>query len=229
MIQMIEDYDGLPGYHVVTDTGMRRIRSGLDVIDRALTSEVGVKRVHLPDIVPPQVLDDARQWLSPQAQIATITTAFSDKVCGALPVAGLCLQSLPHLYGRQWSHRDLPTGVYTVGPASPPVPAGRAEDVVCANGVLLTETESAAIEALDEVVRKLFPCAEPTSRHWGLRTTARVWEDPDGVLSTAQCLDQSVLPQRAQIRYIAADSAHRTAAVTFFYFSEHALMKIGKN
>ncbi|WP_329388351.1 hypothetical protein [Streptomyces sp. NBC_01716] len=226
MTQLIESYDGLPGHHLLTDSGMGHVRAGTEAVGRVLDS-AAVKRVHLPDIVASQALADARPLLSPDARIIPVTTAFSEQACGALPIAGICLQALPVLRGRQWSHRDLPRGCYTVGPASPPVSAGQEEDVVCVSGVLLTETPKAANAFMDDALGRLLPGLGHEDGHWGLTAPARIWSRSGRVLAVAQGADQSALPSRLRIRYATRDSSHGTATVTFFYFSELALLDLG--
>jgi hypothetical protein len=223
---LVESYDGLPGHHLLTDSGMRRVRAGLDRVGRVLES-VAIERVHLPDILGPQALAEARQWLSPAADLNAVTTAFSGRPCGALPLAGLCFPALALLRGRQWSHRDLPVGCYTVGPASPPMATDRAEDVSCVNGALLTETESAADTVLDEAFGTLFPDLEPSAGPWGLDAPARIWSRAGEVFAVAQGLDRSAQAPDQRIRYATRNCAHRAAAVTFLYVSEQALLHLG--
>jgi hypothetical protein len=205
---------------------MRCVRAGIDRAGEVLAS-AGIEQVHLPDVLGPRTVAEAREWLRADADLGTVTTAFSDRPCGALPLAGLCFQALPMLRGRQWSHRDLPLGRYTVGPAAPPVATGRAEDVRCVNGVLLTETESAADAVLDEVAAGLFPDLAPSAAHWGLDAPARVWSRAGEAFVVAQRLDRRAQTADRQIRYAARDCSHRAAAVTFFYLSEQALLALG--
>ncbi len=121
-----------------------------------LLREAGFQRTHLPAAVPPSLADTVGPYLSAQFAPTRLAIRTSDRRRGWQAVSGLCLQALPLFAAEPLTARQLPFGVYTVGPSAHGLEGWNRDavvDMVAVNG-LIASLDASSHETLCTLVER---------------------------------------------------------------------------
>ncbi|MFJ5035219.1 hypothetical protein ACIQB5_46005 [Streptomyces sp. NPDC088560] len=219
-----EEAEGTSRGHVQREGCSGGIRMGLNVVWGVLHSAV-MAQTCLPRA---SAAPELREALLPRlaadvGEAGTPWAIWADK-----PMAALFLEAALQLESESGGAEDSPRGCYALGPASLPVSvAGRGEDRMCVNGVMLAASCGAVDELLHQMMQVLFPVLTPSEEDWGPGKHARIWRHAGDVLAVTQgfrLLGRSASGDAAS----AADVPLRgTSYLGFYYISESALRFLG--
>jgi hypothetical protein len=95
-----------------------------------LLRNAGFLPTHLPMAVPQSLAETVGPHLSGDFVPTRLSTRSSDRRRGWHAVSGLCLQALPLFAAEQLTARQLPFGVYSVGPSAHALEGWRRDAVV---------------------------------------------------------------------------------------------------
>jgi hypothetical protein len=208
---------------------MRRAAESLRLLERAF-ADGPLRRTHLPALVPASVLAALRPFLAEDVRGVEVSAHRSGRTVGRFPTAGLCLEGLPLPARRPLSWRELPLGLWSSGPAVPPVPNGTdLEEQVCVNGLLVEDDEdpdgSPDLPALvADALGRLGMPDTPERGAWGLPEPAWIWRADGRVTASAQRIPEAAA-EAAGIRFMDRSGRQRPASVSFFHIGQYALLR----
>lgn len=199
------------------------IRAGLNVVWSVLHSAVLAQTCLPRASAAPESREALLSRLDPDVgEAGTPWAIWADK-----PMAALFLEAALHLERESGGAADSPRGCYVLGPASLPASvAGRHEDGMCVNGVMLAVSRAAVDELLHQMMQVLFPTLTPSEEPWGPGRHARIWRYAGDVLAVTQgfrLLGRSSAGEAATV----AVPPRGTSCLGFYYISESALRLLG--